>query len=62
MKKLFNIQLLAAIFAVVFVLGTIESFAQRNLYTVESGSIIRVRMNETLSSKKPESAIDLRQT
>lgn len=52
MKKLFNIQLLAAIFAVVFVLGTIESFAQRNLYTVESGSIIRVRMNETLSSKE----------
>ena len=52
MKKIFNIRVLAAIFAMVFVFGTIESFAQRNLYTVESGTIIRVRMNETLSSKE----------
>lgn len=52
MKKILNLQALAAIFAVMFVFGTIESFAQRNLYTVESGTVIRVRMNETLSSKE----------
>lgn len=51
MKKILNLQALAAIFAVMFVFGTIESFAQRNLYTVESGTIIRVRMNQELSSK-----------
>lgn len=36
--------------AVMFVFGAFETFAQR-LYTVETGTIIRVRMNETLSSK-----------
>jgi len=51
MKKIFNIQALATIFAVVFVFGAIEGFAQRNLYTVESGTMIRVRMNQELSSK-----------
>ncbi len=51
MKKIFNIQALATIFAVVFVFGAIEGFAQRNLHTVESGTVIRVRMNQELSSK-----------
>lgn len=50
MKKIFNIKTLATIFAVIFIAGTIDAFSQR-LYTVESGSVMRVRMNETLSSK-----------
>lgn len=51
MKKIYKVKYLAAItFAVMFVFGTFDTFAQR-LYTVESGTIIRVRMNETLSSK-----------
>lgn len=52
MKKLFNIKTYGAIFALIVIAGSVESFAQRNLYTVESGSVIRVRMNETLSSKE----------
>ncbi len=51
MKKIYDLKTLLTIFALVFVFGTIESFAQRNLYTVESGTIIRVRMNQELSSK-----------
>jgi LysM repeat protein len=55
MKNLFNIKMLAAVFALMFIGGTIESFAQKNLYTVETGAVIRVRMNETLSSKNAKS-------
>ena len=67
MKKLFNFKVLTAILAVVFVFGTFEAMAQKrrptinrraavsrtsaNLYTVPRGERIRVRMNETLSSK-----------
>jgi LysM repeat protein len=51
MKNLFDIKMLATVFALIFIGGTAESFAQKNLYTVESGAVIRVRMNETLSSK-----------
>ncbi|HSK71446.1 MAG TPA: LysM peptidoglycan-binding domain-containing protein [Pyrinomonadaceae bacterium] len=49
MKNLLNIRFLAAIFAVAFVFGVVETFAQT--YTVERGTVIRVRMNETLSSR-----------
>lgn len=67
MKKLSNFRVLTAILAVVFVFGTFEAMAQKrrpainrraavsrtsaNLYTVPRGERIRVRMNETLSSK-----------
>lgn len=67
MKQLFNFKVLTAILAVVFVFGTFDALAQRrkptinrraatsrtsaNLYTVPRGERIRVRMNETLSSK-----------
>ncbi len=51
MKNIYNLRVLVAIFAVVLAFGTIEGFAQKNLYTVESGTVIRVRMNETISSK-----------
>ncbi len=67
MKKLSNFKVLTAILAVVFVFGTFEAMAQKrrpainrraavsrtsaNLYTVPRGERIRVRMNETLSSK-----------
>ncbi len=52
MKNLFNIRMLIAVFALILFGGSVESFAQRNLYTVESGTVIRVRMNATLSSKE----------
>ena len=66
MKKLIDLKVLTAILAVVFVFGTFDALAQRkptinrraavsrttaNLYTVPRGERIRVRMNETLSSK-----------
>lgn len=50
MKKLNNIKTIVAVFAVMLVFGSIDAFAQRS-YTVESGTRIRVRMNDTLSSK-----------
>lgn len=43
-------KILIGMFAVVLVFGALDSFAQR-LYAVESGSVIRVRINETLNSK-----------
>ncbi|MCW5962003.1 MAG: LysM peptidoglycan-binding domain-containing protein [Pyrinomonadaceae bacterium] len=52
MRNILNIKVLAGLFAVIFLAGSTESFAQRNLGTVESGTIIRVRMNQTLSSKE----------
>ncbi len=52
MKKIFNIKVISAIFALMFLGGSVEILAQKNLYTVESGSVIRVRMNQTLSSKE----------
>lgn len=50
MKKLFNIRVLAAVFAVVLTASSAEVLAQRN-FTVASGTRVRVRMNDTLSSK-----------
>lgn len=66
MKNLINYRIFTALLAMFFVIGTIDSLAQRrptirgntgnaqysnDLYTVNSGTRIRVRMNETLSSK-----------
>lgn len=63
MKNLNNIRILAAILAVIFAFETTGVFAQRRptirqnttrtsqLFNVESGTRIRVRMNETLDSK-----------
>ncbi len=66
MKRLFNFKVLTTILVVFFVFGTFDASAQRrkptiqrraatrtsaNLYTVQRGERIRVRMNETLSSK-----------
>ena len=50
MKNINTIKFFAAIFAVIFAFGTMETFAQRQ-YTVETGTKIRVRMNETITSK-----------
>ncbi len=50
MKRLNNLKTLVAVFAVLLVFGSIDAFAQRS-YTVESGTRVRVRMNDTLSSK-----------
>ena len=50
MRRLNNLKTLVAVFAVLLVFGSIDAFAQKS-YTVESGTRIRVRMNDTLSSK-----------
>ena len=50
MKNFKTLKIFAAIFTFVFAFGTLETLAQRQ-YTVESGTKIRVRMNETISSK-----------
>lgn len=50
MKNINTIKFFVAIFAVIFTFGTMETFAQRQ-YTVETGTKIRVRMNETITSK-----------
>ncbi len=50
MNRLNNLKTLVAVFAVLLVFGSIDAFAQRS-YTVEQGTRIRVRMNDTLSSK-----------
>lgn len=49
MKTIFNIKALSAIFALIFVIGTVDTIAQS--YTVPTGTRVRVRMNDTLSSK-----------
>lgn len=54
MKNLKNIKFAVTALAVLLVFGSFDAFAQRrnsSLYTVEAGQKIRVRMNETLSSK-----------
>ena len=54
MRKLNNIKFAATALAILLVFGSFDAFAQRrnsSLYTVEAGQTIRVRMNETLSSK-----------
>lgn len=67
MKNLVNIRFIVAVLAVLFVIGTIDTLAQKRrpaisrttikrtassqLYTVERGQRIRVRMNEEISSK-----------
>ena len=50
MKNINTIKFFIAIFATIFVFSSLETFAQRN-YTVERGTKVRVRMNETISSK-----------
>ena len=53
-KNLKNIKFAVTALAVLLVFGSFDAFAQRrnsSLYTVEAGQKIRVRMNETLSSK-----------
>ncbi len=65
MKKVMYVKFLVAIFAVIFVVGTIDTFSQRkprirttnrtsvnsNNFKVESGTRIRVRMEEEITSK-----------
>lgn len=63
MKKFYNIQFIAVILAVLMVFGALETLAlnpepaktrkgiSSQLYTVERGQRIRVRMNEEISSK-----------
>ncbi|MEZ5427765.1 MAG: LysM peptidoglycan-binding domain-containing protein [Pyrinomonadaceae bacterium] len=51
MRKIIDVRFWVGVFAFVFVFGAFQTFAQR-LYTVESGTIVRVRMNQTLSSKE----------
>ena len=50
MNKLNNLKTLVAVFAVLLVFGSIDAFAQRS-YTVEQGTRVRVRMNDTINSK-----------
>lgn len=54
MNRLNNLKTLVAVFAVLLVIGSIDAFAQKS-YTVEQGTRIRVRMNDTLSSKTARS-------
>lgn len=65
MRKIFNIRFTVAIFVFAFIFGTVDTFSQRRpnirrntnrnvgsqTYSVDRGTIIRVRMNETLNSK-----------
>lgn len=50
MRKLLNIKFTIAVLIGLFVFSSVELFAQRTA-TVDRGTRIRVRMNETLSSK-----------
>jgi hypothetical protein len=50
MRKLLNIKFTIAVLVGLFVFGSVELLAQRTA-TVDRGTRIRVRMNETLSSK-----------
>lgn len=51
MRNINAIRILAAVFAVIFAFGAADVLAQRQ-YTVDRGTKIRVRMNETISSKE----------
>ena len=71
MKKMFNIKSLAVFFALLLVIGSTDTFAQKRkkpvlkrrpvakkvvksaipVYAIENGTILRAKMNQTLSSK-----------
>ncbi len=69
MKRLIDLRILVTLFAIIFLLGSVDTLAQKRrpvirkkatatkkavgpaLYTVRAGTRVRVRMNDTISSK-----------